>query len=330
MFRIVDGIVFHGKPSADRWRVSVLELGHGQRECVVQRCIDWSDDCHLGPDSIDAQVLRGEREDPDAEEKRAANLRRAARRAKTRVRRLCKAMGLDTLLTLTYRANQTDLALCKRHFELFRKRMVNALGPWAFVAAFEPQTRGAWHVHIATHALPKLMTRRGVKVKSYNVVRAIWRDVVGDLGGNIDQSRRKGRAVPGHRVASYLSKYMTKNAELFEAGQRRFQASQIEIPAAQVVELRTMSLRELVELAYAFAADGACDVTTFLSPFGDTFYIASGPPIVDRSIHRRAYKKAKPTDHHADSHAAPAPAPPARTTGTPRSATHRPPCCRRC
>jgi hypothetical protein len=35
--------------------------------------------------------------------------KRAARRAKTKMPCLCKAFGLDTMFTLTYRENQTDL-----------------------------------------------------------------------------------------------------------------------------------------------------------------------------------------------------------------------------
>ena len=114
-----------------------------------------------------------------APDRREANRKRAARRAKTRVRRLCKVQGLDTLLTLTYRGLVDDLAVCKRHFKEFIRRLRRALGAFSYVAAFERQKRGAWHVHIACHRLPRTMAaRNGVKVKSFNVIRAIWRSVI--------------------------------------------------------------------------------------------------------------------------------------------------------
>jgi hypothetical protein len=167
--------------------------------------------------------------------------------------------------------------------------MRRALGVWAFVATYEQQKRGAWHVHIATHRLPASMLRGGVKIKSYSVVRAIWRDVVGELGGNIDQSARKRNAKRSpHRVASYLSKYMLKTADEDRGEHRRFQASACVIPEAVRVELRAQSLTDLIGLVYAFGADGQCEVHSWLCPFGDTFFIASGPPQFDTSIHRRA------------------------------------------
>ena len=73
MIRIVDGIVYDGKPADSRFRVLLRDLGHGHREASVNRCVDWVEVGPLHPDSRAAQVLRGEIEDPDAEEKREAN-----------------------------------------------------------------------------------------------------------------------------------------------------------------------------------------------------------------------------------------------------------------
>lgn len=290
MLRIVDGMVFEGKPSADRWSITLADLGNGHREAVIQRAIDWAEDGPLDPDSITAQVLRGERDDPQAAEKAEANRKRAARRAKTRVRRLCKAQGCDTLLTLTYRANQTDLALAKHHFQLFSKRMARALGGWVYVAAFEPQKRGAWHIHVATHALPReLKARNGVKVKSYNVVRAMWRDVVGDLGGNIDQARRKraSKKSPA-RVAAYLSKYILK---AFEAGadfSKRYLSSRCDIPDRVRMEFVATSLADLIEqCVLEVTKAGGVLCSAWVSRFGDTVYLAGEPPSGSQAIHCR-------------------------------------------
>jgi len=286
MFRIVDGIVFEGKPSPDKRVVTLHDLGNGHREVTVRPVIEWREDGPLHPDSINAQVLRGEREDPNAAEKARLARLRSARRSKTRARRVCKVLGLDTLLTLTYRALVDDLGSCKRHFELFRKRMNKALpGGFRFVAAFERQKRGAWHVHIATRRIPAEMRRGFVYVKSFNVIRAIWRSVVGELGGNVDVSRRKGgkrgakvTAQSPARVAAYLSKYLTKDWEDWPDGVRRLQTSPCELPEPTRVEVVAANMADVVELCYAFAADGQCVVvTSHLGRFGDTFYLASEP-----------------------------------------------------
>ena len=281
MFRIVEGMGFVGKPSKDRWLVSLLDLGNGHKEATIRQAIDWTEaefDPRRHADWL-ADQSEAQRE-ADAEERRQANAVRAARRAKTRVRRLCKAQGLDTMLTLTYKANQTDLALCKRHFVLFAKRLARALGSFCYVAAFEQQKRGAWHVHIACHRLPPtLAASNGVKVKSFNVVRAIWRSVTGELGGNIDQARRKRTsAKSAASVAGYLSKYLLK---AFEAGQdyaNRYQASRVEVPRAVTLQFRTESLRDLIELVFGEVADSARLCSAFVSKFGDMVYLAAEPP----------------------------------------------------
>lgn len=300
MLRIVDGMVYEGKPSPNRWYMTLADLGNGHREATIQRAIDWEESSRLDPDSIAAQVLRGEREDPNADEKAEANRKRAARRAKTRVRRLCKAQGCDTLLTLTYRANQTDLELAKRHFQSFVDRMQWALTPeggrtgtnkraaFVYVAAFEQQKRGAWHVHIATHALPReLRARNGVRVKSFNVVRAIWRRVVGDLEGNIDQSRRKrsSKKSPA-RVASYLSKYILKAFEEGADFSKRYLASRCEIPPTVRLQFVAESLADLIASAVGdFVADGRVLCSSWVSRFGDVCYLAGEPDSGRQSIH---------------------------------------------
>lgn len=300
MLRIVDGMVYEGKPSSDRWMVTLADLGSGHREAVIQRAIDWEESGPLDPDSIAAQVLRGEREDPNQAEKDEANRARSARRAKTRVRRLCKAQGCDTLLTLTYRENQTDLERAKRDFQAFVDRMqwaltaegrrtaTNCRFQFVYVAAFEQQKRGAWHVHLATHALPRtLLARNGVKVKSYNVVRAIWRSVAGEAGGNIDQSRRKRstKRSPA-KVAAYLSKYIMK---AFEAGAdhaKRYLASRCEIPERVRIQFVSASLADLIATCVAdFVADGRVVCSSWVSRFGDTVYLAGELDTGCRSIH---------------------------------------------
>ena len=69
----------------------------------------------------------------DIRQKHAAQ---AARRAKKRVRRLCKAMGANTLLTLTYRANEKDMVRCKADLKEFNRRMLRLIPGFRFVDVF--------------------------------------------------------------------------------------------------------------------------------------------------------------------------------------------------
>ena len=275
MFRIIDGILLEGK-RADAWTVSIRHLGNGHAEASARRAIHWEE---VGP--VAPEALPPPESPEDAADRLLANKRRAARRAKTMVRHRIKAAGLDALLTLTYRENQTDQALAKKHLQEFVRRIRRVLPGFSYVAAYEPQKRGAWHIHMAMHRLPKeLPASNGVKVKSYNVVRAIWRSVTGELGGNIDQQARKrwSKQTSG-KLAAYLSKYMMKAFEDGDAWSNRYSASQgINIPKATILEFRQYGLNDLVELLFGEIADGNCICTTWLSDFKDCFFLSTERP----------------------------------------------------
>lgn len=286
MLRIIDGQIFEGKPSSDRFFVTVHKLGNGQKEACIQRATDWEHVGPLHPDSIAAQVLRGEREDPDADEKRIANAQRAARRAKSKVRRLCKAFGCDTMLTLTYRENQTDLELAKRQVKEFVRRFKRLVPAFVYVACYEEQERGAWHVHMAIRAIEKRLRVRGVLFKSYDAVRSVWRSVVGLDNGNIDISdgQKKNRKRPVRRsparLAAYMSKYMLKGFEGGEMHSNRYSASEGQpLPKAERVEFNRTTLAELLPLVYAEVAVDGTELFTWLSRWGDVFYVAAEPEI---------------------------------------------------
>lgn len=153
------------------------------------------------------QVERGERGEGDRERNRA----RAARRAKTQIRRRCKMIQADAMLTLTYRENMQDMERLQRDVKAFVARL-RALGPFEYVMCIEKQKRGALHVHMACQSFPAWMkNEQGIKVKSYNLIRSIWRRVVGQDNGNIDLTKPRRNGM--HRIASYLSKYISKALE---------------------------------------------------------------------------------------------------------------------
>jgi len=275
--RLIDGILYEGKRS-DEHVMRVHHLGNGHKEAVITRQVVWEE---LRRATVDELEMWAREREESEEERRQANLLRAARRAKTQVRRRVKALGLDALLTLTYRENQQDLPLCKQHMKEFVRRMRRLLPGFVYVAAFERQKRGAWHVHMAIHRLPTALPHAGVKVKSFNVVRAVWRAVVGELGGNIDQQRRKRWSQQSSgKLAAYLSKYMLKAFAEGDDWSNRYSGSHgIELPDPVVVRFKAYAMADLIALAYGEAADGPVECMTWLSGFGDTFFLSTeGPP----------------------------------------------------
>jgi len=138
---------------------------------------------------------------------------RAARRAKTQVRRWIMSQRLDYMLTLTYRENVEDreraVADLSKFVELVRR---HHKGDWPWLAVPERQKRGAWHFHIAVGGW-----------QNVDLLRSIWGGIVG--GGNIDvRTPRVGKRPRYGRLALayYLSKYMTKDAGETEPGDHRY------------------------------------------------------------------------------------------------------------
>jgi hypothetical protein len=289
MRRIIGRDIYIGKMAPEH-EVTIHDLGHGHKEVSICRSVWWEHDTTMTPEAyaLYLESLEAYRNSPAGEqealERAQANLERSARRAKTQCRRLVKVMGLDALLTLTYRENMQDLEACKRHLKEFVRRIRRVIPGFAYVAAFEQQKRGAWHVHMAVHALPFNLAWAGVKVKSYSVVRAVWRGVVGELGGNIDQSKRKrgSRATPA-KIASYISKYMLKSFDLMGADFERYSASKADIPPPVRLRFMHQVMQDLIALVYIEAGASELLTSPWLNPWGDRFFLVMEPAPPDKN-----------------------------------------------
>lgn len=279
MLKIVDGIPFVGK-GTDKFRVRAVDLGNGHIEASAVRVIEW-EEADWSPEYLAdvMAVIEKAKAERTAEEQAALSRARAARRAKTRVRRLCKVMGADTLLTLTYRGMQADLDLCKRHVKEFNRRMLRVLPDFCMVACWERQQRGAWHVHIATRNIPAALPGQAGEWRSFNVIRSIWRSVAGEWGGNVDLQRRKFNSQKSAaQVASYIAKYIGKTFESDEiaAGTNRYAVyggEAHQVPDA--VELGTVNtLHQAIESVYGVLLDGQTISTARLDSWKDWFFVA--------------------------------------------------------
>lgn len=272
--------------ATDQFRLKGIDLGNGHLEVSASQVIRWTE-ADWSPDYL-ADVLRVIEEAKaleDAKESELRNRERSARRAVTRVRRLCKAMGADTLLTLTYRACESDLARAKADLKEFNRRMLRELPGFRFVACFERQSRGAWHMHLATAGLPVWFTRTNAtgqeyRVKSFEVFRQVWRSVVKDRGGNVDVARRKRNSQRSPaKIAAYIAKYIGKAfEELGDKGVNHFaKYGNCDVP--EPVELGLFpTLRAGVMAAYALLADSHLVVTSRIGHWREWFFLAAESP----------------------------------------------------
>lgn len=278
MIRIIDGVAYEVTRSGS-FKVKAHDLGNGHlevsyRKQEVMSELDWS----KGRIADHEDMMEKWRETHE-EERRERSLKVAANRAKTRARKLCKANGVDTLMTLTYRFNELDLARCKADVKEFNRRMLRILPDFGCIAFFERQDRGAWHVHFGTARIPKFFHRvnstgQKYKVKSFDVLRAVWRSVTKERQGtvNVKRSTKAGRSAA--RIASYIAKYIAKAFAEGEKGSNRWtKYGFTDVP--KPVDLGTVvGGREALEVAFACIRTTHQVVTNFFSRFGDWGFFA--------------------------------------------------------
>ncbi|TAG01267.1 MAG: hypothetical protein EAZ43_11735 [Betaproteobacteria bacterium] len=276
MERIINNTLFESKP-ANFIRMKAVETVTGHIEFSAYRPTVWHEVCEL-QGVIEPQTMTDDRAAELAAERAAQSIEDAARRAKRNVRQSCKSINADTLLTLTYRENQTSLETTKKHLKEFTRRLYRLWPEFVGVAGFERQKRGAWHVHIATVNIPDSLSRNGIRLRSYHVLRSVWRGVVGNDNGNIDVSRRKRNAQRSPaRIASYLSKYITKAFEEGEKHSNRWTKFGA-IPKPRRIDLGNWSnMAAALQAAYDLISQTQSVVTTFFSAVSGAFYMAVEP-----------------------------------------------------
>lgn len=304
MRKIVDGMVFEGKLSDTDLEVTVWE-SNGHIECSARPAVDWDEPVpadRLGPEGmyrLDAEELakREVQREAEAEAARERARERNARRAKTQCRRFIKVMGFDELLTLTYRENQTDESLAKEHARAFFRRMAQLVPGFGYCAGYEPQKRGAWHVHAAIWKLPPKITMkvrtsdggwRELTMDSWRVGTAVWRSIVGKDNGMCFVGGKGARAKAARqslaKMAGYVSKYITKHYELVPDGKQRYTHSKgEEVPKAQRTRMR-MTMREFIAFAVQRLGDGVSIVDNRLGRFKDSYWLCAEAGLAEIQI----------------------------------------------
>ncbi|SCX52620.1 hypothetical protein [Variovorax sp. EL159] len=288
MERIVDGIAYKGKTLPDCFDVRVWEC-NGHREISARPVVEWTevgpapDWSHLADDA-----KRAEWAEADEAERKEKNALRAARRAKTMCRRFIKANGFSELATLTYRENQTDERRAKEDARRWFRRMGDLIPGFGYCAGYEPQKRGAWHVHAAIHRLPdhvdvkKRMPNgewKTFKVKGWQVGTMVWRAIVGKdngmcfIGGKGPGAKKARNSLA--KMAAYVAKYITKHYEMVPEGKQRYSHSQgVAVPVSVVERLVRMSLRDLITMCF-WCEDGERVVDHRIGRFKDSYYLCT-------------------------------------------------------
>lgn len=275
VYRFIDGCLYEGN-KADWVEVKAYDFGNGHLEVTGHRPTVWSE-LPLHPAVIDDMRAVFDAHKASLEGQQAAkenSALKSAQRAKKRIRHACKSIGADTLLTLTYRANQDNLPLCKKHLKEFIRRVKRIIPDFRAVCGFEQQKRGAWHVHIATNRLLPVYVSGGSSWRSFDLLRAVWRSVVGDLGGNVDVSARKrsSKRSPAS-VAAYLSKYLTKAFSHGEAWSNRWtRFGEMELP--KPVSLGSWpDMRSAITDSFGLLMSGQTVASLGVNKWSDCFFV---------------------------------------------------------
>lgn len=227
------GVLLRGEEVEGAYDVSVWESG-GHREISVRPVMQWIEEDSLTVEEMNSRDDGKSQKqiDYEAEERRERAQRRNAQRAKTKCRRFIKTESFDELLTITYRENQGDVELFKRHFKEWVRRMRKALGGhFRYCAGFEPQTRGAWHAHVACMKLPQHAQHKGVKIPGWQLGTRVWRSIVGQdnglvfVGGKTPHGLPRRQRMSCAKMAAYVSKYIVKHYDLVPDEKNRYSCS---------------------------------------------------------------------------------------------------------
>ena len=293
MQKIIAGGRFERESTPYAWDIRVHELGHGHVEAVTLPRFAWHEvepaselaiadygQCKRGLMVRAGEWVPYEASKADMERDAAENRKRATRRARTKVRRLCKAKGLTTLLTLTYRENMVDRARIVRDLDVFVKRVRRVIPDFEYVCAFEPQKRGAWHAHLAVRKVLSHYSHKGVLVQSYNLLRSMWRAVVGVDNGNVDVSRNRAVSRSSAKLASYLSKYIGKTFDSAAKYVNSYSASGRALPDAVLERILSPHAGDAMAALYTLLEPEIATqkLDTFMLD-GGGLYLCLSPPL---------------------------------------------------
>jgi hypothetical protein len=223
---------------AYNFRAKVQEFSSGGAEVVITS-INLQRHSDLGAMGL----KRGARVERKGD---AESIEKACRRAKRTVRLKCKEMGADHLITFTTRAILSRDEI-KAVWSKFTDNVSYALGrKFSYVCVCEPHPSNPTHLHLHAAVRGRLSARDMV------IFRRCWHVSLGAScvmhgkeapgGFNIRHIRVRGGACRRmDRIASYISKYITKDT-ISEFNKKRYWASKIELKEARSYWLKARTI----------------------------------------------------------------------------------------
>lgn len=201
-----------------------------------------------------ARAMDGERKGGKREprEQNDNDIISSKNRAKKQLRKLIKSMGCDRLLTLTRRESELrDFWQAEDWAKAWKKfvRLCADLGvSLNYVAVLERHKKGNLHLHAAICG--------NVNIKT---IRQLWWVCCGGRGlGNVDISFKHNLTSYQRRagVAKYVSKYITKQANVAAFNKKRYWASRHKLPPVERYVLNGSNVVEgLMEFVNLFGLD---------------------------------------------------------------------------
>lgn len=182
----------------------------------------------------------------------ADNVRRSHERAKGRIRLLCLELRVDRMLTFSIR-KVGERILSRDEFlkvwEIFRRRMEKNDKSFSYVAVPELQKNGMFHMHVGIHGYANIDTVRTAWQKALNkfLGRALTLLQGEDSPGTVNMkwSHRYGdTATSAQRIASYISKYISKDHTSDFNRKSYFHTTDVKIAPARAMWLRAETMEE--------------------------------------------------------------------------------------
>ena len=178
---------------------------------------------------------------PRAEKDRdTGDILRSRVRAKKRVRHVCKEIGADRIVTLTTREEASTVESMLDRWQRWLRLLERANGrPFHYVAVLEPHPSNPEHLHI--HVAVAIFL-------NVNVLRQCWWQVCGGRAmGNVHIKRLGAGEMENRvsRVASYISKYLTKET-LIRFNKKTYWSSRVRLPEVRRYWLKARTITDAI------------------------------------------------------------------------------------
>lgn len=206
----------------------------------------------------------------DRSEQSPELIEQSIQRSKRKVRHLIKSMGCDRLLTLTRREGELDEWYSQddwiKAWKRFNRLLRIAGAPISYVAVLERHKKGNYHLHAAI-----------VGKCNINLIRRCWYAALGQRTDGLTPGQTniqfRQNCTPYQRragLAKYVSKYLTKQANLSEFNRKRYFQSSHELPlptrqvlraanfldaVAEMCSLLSLDLAAVLSIGYQFKPD---------------------------------------------------------------------------